>query len=267
MLAFIIMEENSTYTISNLIFGIEMINIPTHSLVSKKGLGDGEKNELDEEKSQEYYSSVFTKYLELLYTLKIKKYDASTLYNYLVEAKVAKAILEEKLVIYTHNYNTVSKDLSTYEKELYNYTKSVFSQKIETLKLIVNSLNQELSFLSFNSSGDSQKELLELNAKLKPISSGRALFNLSKKESVMFIYILEKSNLLKFENDEQKRRFIEENFSFTELRDNNDKGKTFHMKDVGSELSKLKSYSETESNNRALRKLLDKLEAIDSYKF
>ena len=51
------------------------------------------------------------------------------------------------------------------------------------------------------------------------------------------------------------------------MRDNDDKGKSLIMKDVSSEISKLKSYSDAEANNKVLRKLIDKLELIDSYKF
>jgi len=89
--------------------------------------------------------------------------------------------------------------------------------------------------------------------------ASRATFNLSKKESIMLIYILEQTGLLTFEGEEQIHKFIERNFCFTEIRNNTDNGKATHMKDVGSEISKLRAGHNSDSNNKVLDKLLNKL--------
>lgn len=258
------MENTHKYTISDIIGLIEHPTIPTDYLVTKKAVSVGTVND---ESIEEYYEELFNRFQKLLNIEKIEKCDISTIHNYLSEAKVSKAILEENFKVFTHNYRSVNQNLSSDERDLYIYTKLAFSLKIETLSLIINSLNQEISFLKFIPPADSKKESIDSGTKLMSVNGGRATLNLGKKESIMFFYILEKSDFIKFENDEQRRRFLEENFCFTELRDNSDKGKSLPMKDVSSELSKLKSYSERESNNKALRKLLDKLESIDSFKF
>lgn len=259
------MENTHGYTISNIIGIIEHTSMPTSYLVTKKA---GITGAINDDSIEEYYEELFNNFQNLLNIERLEKSDIITIHNYLTEAKVAKAILEENFKVYTHNYNSsLYENLSSYEKNLYAYNKLAFSLKIETLSLIVNSLNQEISFLNFTPTTGSKKDLIDLNTAFKTDNSEKATFNLSKKESIMLIYILEKSNLLNFQNEEQRRRFIEENFCFTEMRDNNDKGKSLPMKDVSSEISKLKSYSDAESNNKVLRKLIDKLESLDSYKF
>lgn len=99
----------------------------------------------------------------------------------------------------------------------------------------------------------------ESNQKQEKETAGRATFTLSKKESIMLIYILEQTGLLKFESEEQISKFIENNFCFTEIRDNADKGKALLMKDVRSEISKLRARLNSDSNNKVLEKLLNKL--------
>jgi hypothetical protein len=99
-------------------------------------------------------------------------------------------------------------------------------------------------------------------------SVGKVTFKLSKKESLMFLYILEQVNLLEFESIEQRRLFIENNFNFTETRNNPNKGNALPMKGISSELSDFSSYAEGDSNNKTLEKLLNKLqETIHHYEF
>jgi hypothetical protein len=99
-------------------------------------------------------------------------------------------------------------------------------------------------------------------------TEGKATFNLGKKESLMFLYILEQSDLLMFESDEQRRKFIEANFCFTEMRDNSDKGKSLPMRDISSDISKLGAKHLSEPNNKTLDKLLNKLnDSIHLFEF
>lgn len=250
------MENTHKYTISNIIGVIEHHTIPTSYLVTKKA---GSTGTVNNESIEEYYEELFNSFQKLLNVEKIEKCDISTIHNYLTEAKVSKAILEENFKVYTHNYNSVNQNLSSYERDLYIYTKLEFSLKIETLSLIINSLNQELSFLKFIPPTDSKKESIDLDNKSTSINTERATFNLSKKESIMLLYILEKTGLLKFESEEQISKFIENNFCFTEMRDNADNGKALVMKDVRSEISKLRARLNSDSNNKILEKLLNKL--------
>ena len=98
----------------------------------------------------------------------------------------------------------------------------------------------------------------------------RATFNLSKKESLMLLYVLEEVNLLKFENNTHKINFIEQNFNFTEVRNNEFFGKSFPMKGTNSEYSKFRSNDrdEIKSNNKTLESLFKKFsDIIDSFEF
>lgn len=97
---------------------------------------------------------------------------------------------------------------------------------------------------------------------------GKATFKLSKKETLMLFFILEQVNLLEFESIEQRRLFIENNFNFTETRNNPNKGIALPMKGISSELSDFSSYTEGNSNNKTLVKLLDiLLETVHLYEF
>ena len=97
---------------------------------------------------------------------------------------------------------------------------------------------------------------------------GKATFKLSKKETLMLLFILEQENLLEFESIEQRRLFIENNFNFTETRSNPNKGQALPLKGISSELSDFISYTEGDSNNKTLEKLLKRLlETIHQYEF
>lgn len=111
---------------------------------------------------------------------------------------------------------------------------------------------------------------LESNQKQEKETAGRATFNLSKKESLMLLYILEEVNLLKFEDKTQRKNFIEQNFNFTEVRNNESYGKSFPITDIKSEYSKFNSSDryELKSNNKTLENLSKKLITImEEFKF
>lgn len=110
----------------------------------------------------------------------------------------------------------------------------------------------------------------ESNQKQEKETAVRATFNLSKKESLMLLYILEEINLLKFDNNAQRKNFIEQNFNFTEVRNNESYGKSFPITDIKSEYSKFNSIDKNElkSNNKTLENLSKKLiTIIDEFKF
>lgn len=148
------------------------------------------------------------------------------------------------------------------------YTKSIpivcklIDSKLDALTNLKRDLIIKIANLDYRVSTDFDYNSINLsnpNQNQKKEYAGRATFNLSKKEAIMLIYILEKTNLLKFESEEQISKFIESNFCFTEIRDNADKGKALQMKDVRSEISKLRGGQHSESNNKILEKLLNKL--------
>ncbi|MGL2999434.1 hypothetical protein [Flavobacterium sp. RSSB_23] len=110
----------------------------------------------------------------------------------------------------------------------------------------------------------------ESNQKQEKETAVRATFNLSKRESLMLLYILEEINLLKFDNNAQRKNFIEQNFNFTEVRNNESYGKSFPITDIKSEYSRFNSIDKDElkSNNKTLENLSKKLiTIIDEFKF
>jgi hypothetical protein len=98
----------------------------------------------------------------------------------------------------------------------------------------------------------------------------RATFNLGKKESLVLLFTMEKIGLLKFNNDAHRKQFIENNFNYTELRDNDNIGKSMPIQNISPDLSKLKSSHKSEliPNNKTLEELKDMLtNSFFEYKF
>lgn len=93
---------------------------------------------------------------------------------------------------------------------------------------------------------------------------GRATFKMSKKQALMFLYVLEKEGLLLFENEIQRTKFIEGNFNYTEMRENKlNFEEACEMKGVGKEFSNFDAYTDGLKNNTSLKKLQQKL--IDTF--
>lgn len=113
--------------------------------------------------------------------------------------------------------------------------------------------NSNSSLVSESSNQNQEKE-----------TAGRATFNLSKKESLMLLYIFEEVNLLKFDNNAQRKNFIEQNLNFTEVRNNESYGKSFPMAGIQSEYSKFNSNDrdELKSNNKTLENLSKRMNSI-----
>ena len=76
----------------------------------------------------------------------------------------------------------------------------------------------------------------------------------------MLIYVMEKSGIIKFKDDNHRKEFIENNFAYTETRDNENKGGTFPMVEISSDISILKGSQHKSTNNKTLEKLIKRLE-------
>jgi hypothetical protein len=99
-------------------------------------------------------------------------------------------------------------------------------------------------------------------------SNNKATFNLSKTDSIMFIYMLEKCNLIKFESTSHRNSFIENNFNYSDLRNIQSERKVQSMKGVGVDLANIKSNSKPSLKrfNKNLESLKDKLQIIMDFK-
>jgi hypothetical protein len=149
---------------------------------------------------------------------------------------------------------------------------SLIDKKLEYLTNLKIDLQNKIIFLGYrvNSDFENSPHSSVFNQNKEYLITERATFNLSKKESLMLLYVLEEVSLLKFENNTHKINFIEQNFNFTEVRKTEFFGKPFPMKGTNSEYSKFRSDDKNEiiSNNKTLETLIKKFKAIgDSFEF
>jgi hypothetical protein len=143
------------------------------------------------------------------------------------------------------------------------YINMMLKIKNRTLLNIKKLLENEIKYFGFNTSVDYNnfKETKESdNDILISEKTERATFNLGKKESLMFLFVLEKSGFLKFNNDAHRIEFIENNFNYTGQENNENKGKSLPMHTINSDLAKLKGSQNKTSNDRVFQKLLERLE-------
>nr|WP_315188640.1 hypothetical protein [uncultured Flavobacterium sp.] len=149
----------------------------------------------------------------------------------------------------------------------YNDLNYIFSTQSSVLHKIKHKLKNGLEYIDYPTSFDYLNS--ELDYDTIPFSeSDKATFNLSKKESLMLIFLLEEHKIIEFKDEHHRKIFIEYNFQFKELRKNKKEGSILPMKGVGSELSKFKSIAEIISNNKTLENLQEKLKvAIEYFEF
>jgi hypothetical protein len=149
----------------------------------------------------------------------------------------------------------------------YNDIIAIFSTQSSVLLKIRYQLEEGLKYIDFPTSVDYPET--ESNINTIPFStSDKATFNLSKKESLMLLYLLEEHKIIEFNDKDHRRNFIEFNFQFKELRKNKNEGSILPMIGTSSEISKFNNRFEKKSNNKTLENLQDKLrEAIENFEF
>jgi hypothetical protein len=95
--------------------------------------------------------------------------------------------------------------------------------------------------------------------------NGKALFSMSKIETLMFFYLLEKSEIIKFdENDRNK--FIEYNFQYTDVRNNGKGDGPQPLTDTDRHFSIFKSHSALKENDKIKKKLIEKIDKMKDLK-
>jgi len=218
-----------------------------------------------------HYNDLFHQFQVRLYTQLLRKCDIALLKKYIDDAKeVKKTVLNLNLKL-KNNYFDYKRENRIVIAENSQQVRKILIKIERILNNIISIIEDERDNFDYRITADYEEILSFLTTpEIKPEygTAGRATFTLSKKESIMLLYILEKTGLLKFESEEQISKFIENNFCFTEIRDNADKGKALLMKDVRSEISKLRARLNSDSNNKLLEKLLVKLnETIHLFEF
>jgi hypothetical protein len=229
-------------------------------------------NKVPREISPDFYEILYNKFESFLLVQFREGIEIELIEEYILNAKTTISKL-----ISTSDAHRVHFLFSKRDKVLSNEAESThfeIANIISTQKAVLNRVLLKL-YATIDSYKENKAIDLEIDKTpnidssiIKFDSVGKVTFKLSKKESLMFLYILEQVNLLEFESIEQRRLFIENNFNFTETRNNPNKGNALPMKGISSELSDFSSYAEGDSNNKTLEKLLNKLqETIHQYEF
>ena len=224
---------------------------------------------------KDYYSQLHKKFKDRLLT-QLKENCTEVLLDKYIEytkTEIKKVKNESDNLRVSYVFLNSKGRISDEAEGTYNDIRMILSTQYSVLLKIQSKLEEELEFVSFKTSLDYQieSETTDLDTSNIPFSdSGKVTFKMSKKESLMLLYLLEQNELIEFEGDNQRRKFIENNFNFTEVRKNKDEGKPLPMISIGSEISKFKSRDKDElkSNNKTLDNLLDKLtDTIYAFKF
>jgi hypothetical protein len=144
------------------------------------------------------------------------------------------------------------------------YIGKMLKIKNKTLSFIKNYLENEIKYFGYSTSED-YKNFEDSKEPESDIliseKTERATLMLSKIESLVFLYTLEKSGILKFDNDSHREKFIENNFNYFETRNNEFNNMARPIQGTKHDFPKIKSYNRdvVNKNNKVLTKLKDML--------
>jgi hypothetical protein len=234
---------------------------------------------LRDKTASQYYSGMFKKFETELEELKKEKYQIQIFEKLLNQLEPMLPIVHNRYL--EHNSHRSKKSInldSEYVKSgRHDFFQNLHSQQYSFVSKVEKKLKDEIKFFIPNSNEttpviqttNNQINSQKANTPIQQTSTqSRIVFSTSKKEALLFLYVLEQSGIITFESEQHRRSFIEEHLSYTEIRNNPDKGKHFPMNDVASDISKLKDFTNGKSHNRILEKLNTKLsEILDSYIF
>ncbi|MEO0037624.1 MAG: hypothetical protein RIQ59_835 [Bacteroidota bacterium] len=239
---------------------------PTRPFTSK--FGDGDSLNI-------YYQNKVIEFKKLLYKQLIIKGD-SNLLSMLIEV-ARKKYHQHHEIKREYNKIPISEVEDTfkheYQKEEHYFGRSIVGVQSNAFLKIATLLEETLKYYEYTSVEDFKKLLSELEEnddnhceRIQPIN--KVTFNLSKTDSIMFIYMLEKCNLIKFESTSHRNSFIENNFNYSELRNINSENKELQMKGINSDFANIKSNDKESLKrfNKNLESLKDKLQIIMDFK-
>ena len=213
---------------------------------------------------QDYFLKLFNEFKSLIYLQLNENCTQDLLEKFIKETietsdRLSNIINHRRINYVLDKNNGIISDEAEFTDE---YLNKMLKIKARTLELIKKILENELKYFGFHTSEDYKiyKENFDSgNDVLISEKTEKATFNLGKKESIMFIYVLEQSGILKFIDEAHRKQFIENNFNYTEVRENENKGKFFPMPNIASELSVIKAPHQKETNNKTFEKLLNQL--------
>ena len=164
------------------------------------------------------------------------------------------------------------------QEEEYKFALRILNSQNKAIGEVKLILLDTIKFIEYTNEEDYKRMLSELenenNIETNKRNVNKAIFNLSKTDSILFLYMLEKFNILKFESSSQRKSFIEQNFNYTEYRNiemASDENENIVKKLTGInvEYSNIKSIdkSNVKRYNKRLDLLKDKIQFIMEYEF
>lgn len=227
---------------------------------------------------QSYYDNIIIDFKKSLYKQLIEKCDSNLLFIYIEEAKEVNDQINKDILNYDINpkYNSIQlllkKNDTIFNNDEYKLGENILKEQNKIIEEVLIILENTLRFIDYSSTEDYKLLLSELETNIiqedLTHSNNRASFNLSKSDSIMFIYMLEKCNLIKFESLSHRNSFIEQNFNYSDLRNVQSENKVQPMKGVSVEFSNIKSNDKSSLKrfNKNLESLKDKLQIIMDFK-
>jgi hypothetical protein len=223
---------------------------------------------------EKYFSSILKDFKHSLYKQLIEKCDSNLLLKYIEDANNVKIEINKNVQRFQKNPKYVGSSSLPNEskKNEYRFGNKILSKQDNTIRDILKFLDEVLIAVDYTSVEEYKKILFELEGNFEEEmvinENNRATFNLSKTDSLMFIYMLEKCNLLNFESDSHRNSFIEKNFNYYDLRKIQCDNKVQTMKGVGVDFANIKSNSKPSLKrfNKNLESLKDKLQIIMDFK-
>jgi len=194
---------------------------------------------------------------------KLLKELINSTYSYLEDVKSKKNQLRVSYLLNKKN-NKLDLDMLSNQEYIFSILEAQFSTLNNIHNFLLN-LYEELDYIL-------DEEIAELKSKtisyesssesVKKPKIGKAIINLSKKDSLSLLLLLEHLEILNF-SDTDRIKFIENNFNYKHK-----KSKTKPIVQLNSELSNLKDYKEFgrrnySSFNRLIKKITLGLESFD----
>lgn len=239
---------------------------------------------------EKFYSSIYTEFESLIYIQLENNCDIKLLEKF---NNSAKTIFEYELSKHNFKLNSnafQSQNFTDEEKKKYYFFNKIHEQQTDKIKKIIKLLEHEIEFFTYKNNENltikstNTKDTHNILEKSNPHEKkdmkdstnliNKATFNLSRTDSIIFLYMLEKFNLLKFESTSQRNRFIEQNFNYTEYRNTenaSDENENIvkELTGINVEYSNVKSVdkSNVKRYNKRLDLLKDKIQFIMEYEF
>ena len=276
------MEKLNALKISEKIKKINEIKFNLNSII--RGVKPFSSRFESDESMTNYYDEIYIDFKKLLYKQMIQNQSAKLLLIYIEEANKIKDEIKDEIESYDikgkNNYlaKTISKNKTEFDKFEYHSGNNILLKQHKTVDNVLLILNNLLKYIDYTTENDYKILLSEIEVENNhneiSYPNNKATFNLSKTDSIIFLYMLEKFNLLKFESTTQRNSFIEQNFNYTEYRNTgntSDENENIakELTGINVEYSNIKSVvkSNVKRYNKRLDLLKDKIQFIMEYEF